>query len=259
MDNQAIVELKNVFFSYEDSPVLEDVNLSIYERDFLGIIGPNGGGKTTLLRIILGLLKPDIGIVKVFSKSPKEGRRSIGYIPQSLNYDYDFPMSVMEVVMMGRLGRKGLWRRYTGRDRQLCAEALDKVGMAQFRGRQIGNLSGGQRQRVFIARALATEPQMLLLDEPVSSLDATWQESFYEMLRDLNSKLAIVLVTHDVSVVSMYIDKIACVNGRLYYYGSTRDGVEKISGMYECPVKLLVHGVSHDSIPHKLIEGKDDV
>ena len=159
---------------------------------------------------------------------------------------------------MGRLGKKHMGRRFTDRDREICAEALDNVGMAHLRGRQIGNLSGGQRQRVFIARALATEPQMLLLDEPVSSLDATWQESFYEMLRDLGDKLAIVLVTHDVSVVSTYIDKIACVNGRLHYHGSTKDGVGEIPGMYECPVKLLVHGVSHDSIPHTLLEGGDD-
>ena len=135
---------------------------------------------------------------------------------------------------------------------------LEKVGMEEFGDRQIGNLSGGQRQRVLIARALATKPRMLLLDEPVSSIDTKWQHSFYEMLRELSDEVSVVLVTHDVSVVSTHIDQIACVNGKLYYHGPTRDGISKISDMYKCPVDLIVHAISLISIPHRSLEEKGD-
>ena len=258
MDDQIIVELKDVSFSYEEVPVLMDVNLEIGQKDFLAIIGPNGGGKTTLLKLILGLIKPDKGTVRIFGKRPREGRKFIGYVPQIFNFDYEFPISVMEAVLIGRLGRRGLGRKYTKLDAQICLEALEKVGMEQFRSRQIGNLSGGQRQRVFIARALAIEPKMLLLDEPVSSIDKKWENSFYELLNELSERIAIVVVTHDVSVISTYIDKIACVNGRVHYHGSTKEGIGRISDMYQCPVELLVHGLSHASIPHRLLEGEDD-
>lgn len=258
MDNPVIVSFQDVSFSYQNVAVLENVNLTIEKNDFLGVIGPNGGGKTTLLKLILGLLKPDNGTIQVFGESPKKGRKFIGYIPQLFSFDFDFPISVMEVVMMGRLGKRGLGKRYNKRDIQICLEALKNVGMEQFTHRQISELSGGQRQRVFIARALATEPKLLLLDEPVSSIDAQWQNAFYEMLRKLNEDIAIVLVTHDVGVISTYIDKIACVNGKVYYHGSTKDGVARIPEMYQCPVELLVHGLSHESIPHRLLEGKKD-
>jgi zinc transport system ATP-binding protein len=258
MDNPVLVSLQDVSFSYQDVAVLENVNLTIEGNDFLGIIGPNGGGKTTLLKLILGLLKPDKGVIQVFGESPKKGRKSIGYIPQLFSFDFDFPISVMEVVLMGRLGKRGLGRRYSKGDIQICLEALIKVGMEQFTHRQISELSGGQRQRVFIARALATEPKLLLLDEPVSSIDAQWQSAFYEMLRTLSEEIAIVLVTHDVGVISTHIDKIACVNGKVYYHGSTKDGLARITEMYQCPVELLVHGLHHKSIPHRLLEGKKD-
>ncbi len=258
MDDKVIVELQNVFFSYGGVPALEDANLIVKQRDFLGVIGPNGGGKTTLLKLILGLIKPDSGTIRVFGKSPKEGRRSIGYMPQMFNFDFDFPISVMEVVLMGRLEKRGLGRGFTKADTEICLESLKKVGMEEFKNRQIGKLSGGQRQRVFIARALAIEPKLLLLDEPVSSIDQEWQHSFYELLNRLNEEIAIVLVTHDVGVISTYIDEIACVNGKVHYHGSTKDGIGKISEMYHCPVELIVHAVPHSSIPHRLLEGKDD-
>ena len=251
-----IVELKDVSFSYDEALVLKDVNLTIREKDFLGVIGPNGGGKTTLLKLILGLVKPDKGIIKVFGKPPKQGRARIGYMPQMFKFDFDFPMSVMEATLMGRLGKKRLGRKYSQKDIQICLEALDKVGMREFKDRQIGDLSGGQRQRVFVARALATEPELFLLDEPLSSIDPKWQNSFYELLHELNETLAIVLVTHDVSVISTHIDLIACVNRTVHYHGSTKDGIAKISDMYQCPVELVVHGISHSSIPHRLLEGK---
>ncbi len=245
MKDNIIVELQHIFFSYSDVPVLEDVNITIEQKDFLAIIGPNGGGKTTILKLILALLKPNKGIVRVFGTMPRQARKFIGYLPQHFSSDFDFPISVMEVVSMGRLGKKGLGRRYTKADIEKCLEALERVGMEEFKEREIGNLSGGQRQRVLIARALTAEPRLLLLDEPVSSIDTQWQESFYRLLHELNKEIAIILVTHDIGVISEYIDKIACVNRKLYYHGSKKEGMRQISKMYECPVQLITHKSSH--------------
>ncbi len=250
MESNNIIEINHVYFSYDEVPVLQDVNITIKERDFLAIIGPNGGGKTTILRLILGLLEPDKGTVRVFGQTPEQARRSIGYLPQQITFDFDFPISVMEVVLMGRLGKRGMGKKYTNEDINACLQALEKIGMADFKEREIGNLSGGQRQRVLIARALASEPRLLLLDEPVSSVDTQWQQSFYELLHDLNKEIAVVLVTHDISVISTYVDKIACLNRKLYYHGSKKEGVHKISELYECPVQLLTHGPSHSPEEH---------
>lgn len=241
MKNGVIVDMQHVYFSYDDVAVLEDVNLEIQQRDFLALIGPNGGGKTTLLKLLLGMLEPDRGVVRVFGKNPKQARRLLGYLPQVFTFDFDFPISIMEVVLMGRLGKRGIGRGYTKADKAAGLEALEKVGMEDFRDSEIGKLSGGQRQRVFIARALVTEPKLLLLDEPVASIDTQWQQSFYELLHELNKNISIVMVTHDISVVSTFIDKIACVNRRLYYHGSKKEGMHKIAEMYECPVQVLAH------------------
>lgn len=250
MENNDIIEISHVYFSYDEVPVLQDVSITIKERDFLAIIGPNGGGKTTILRLILGLLEPDRGTVRVFGQTPKQARRLIGYLPQQITFDFDFPISVMEVVLMGRLGKRGVGKKYTHEDVKVCLQALEKVGMQNFKEREIGDLSGGQRQRVLIARALTSEPRLLLLDEPVSSVDTQWQQSFYELLHDLNKEIAVVLVTHDISVISSYVDKIACVNRKLYYHGSKKEGVHTISELYECPVQLLTHGPSHAPEEH---------
>ncbi|MGB3479172.1 MAG: metal ABC transporter ATP-binding protein [bacterium] len=248
MKRDTIVELKNVYFAYTNVSVLENINITIKQNDFLSIIGPNGGGKTTILRIILGLLEPDKGKVYVFGTPPKKARKRIGYLPQHITFDFDFPISVSEVVLMGRLGKRGIGREYTETDISVCMAALQKVGMQQYRNNEIGKLSQGQRQRVFIARALSTEPKLLLLDEPVSSVDTQWQQTFYELLHDLNKEITIVLVTHDISVVSTYIDKIACLNKKLYYHGSKKEGMHKISEMYECPVQLITHTPPHNSV-----------
>jgi len=241
MNNETIANLQHVFFSYGDVPVLEDINISIEQNDFLAIIGPNGGGKTTILKLILGLLEPNSGTITVFDTIPREARKCIGYLPQHFSFDFDFPITVMDVVSMGRLGKRGLAKKYTKADIETCLNALDKVGMRALREREIGKLSGGQRQRVLIARALATEPKLLLLDEPVSSIDTQWQQSFYELLQKLNRDIAIILVTHDISVISTYIDKMACLNKKLYYHGSKKDGLHKLAELYECPVQLISH------------------
>jgi zinc transport system ATP-binding protein len=247
LKNNIVVELKNVYFSYSNVSVLESINITIKEKDFLSIIGPNGGGKTTILKVILGLLEPNKGTVCVFNTSAKKARKHIGYLPQHISFDFDFPISVHEVVLMGRLGKRGIGRKYTETDVSVCMQALEKVGMQKYKTHELGKLSEGQRQRVFIARALSTEPRLLLLDEPVSSVDTQWQQAFYELLHDLNKEITIVLVTHDISVVSTYIDKIACLNKKLYYHGSKKDGMHMISEMYECPVQLITHTSTHDS------------
>lgn len=236
-----IVNLSHVYFSYNSAPVLEDVNIIIEDQDFLSIIGPNGGGKTTILKLILGLLKPDRGSIKVFDVDPHQARTQIGYLPQLFNFDFAFPINVMDVVLMGRLGKIRYGRNFSSQDIGIARDSLERVGLDNYHDRQIGELSGGQRQRVFIARALATEPKLLLLDEPVASVDATWQQNFFELLHELNKELAIVMVTHDISAVMNYIDKIACVNKKLHYHGSKKDGIAKIAEMYECPVQLLAH------------------
>jgi len=241
--SKEIVCLKNVYVYFNKLPVLENINLSIKENDFLAIIGPNGGGKTTLLKVILGLIKPDKGEVKIFGKNPKEGRKLIGYLPQYTIFDPSFPASVFDVVVMGRY--KGTFKGYSKKDKEEALDALKTMGMLEFKDRQIGKLSGGQLQRVFIARAIARKPKLLLLDEPMASIDPEMQKSFYELLSKLKEKMAICLVTHDIGVVSVYVEEIACLNRRLFYHGPKEAGLKKLEDVYRCPVELIAHGVPH--------------
>lgn len=243
MPNHEIVNLTNVSVRFNETPILEDVSFSIKQDDFLAIIGPNGGGKTTLLKTILGLVKPDKGGVKVFGQDPEKGRKSVGYLPQNTFFDPNFPISVFDVALTGRY--KGVVKRYSRRDIDAVDRALDTVGMLEFRDRQIGRLSGGQMQRVFLARAIAREPRLFLLDEPTSSIDPEMQKSFYELLSDLKKKMAIVMVSHDVGVVFAHVDKVACVNRRLFYHGPAEGATESIEEAYQCPVDLVAHGVPH--------------
>jgi zinc transport system ATP-binding protein len=196
MARKEIIRLDKVSFSYNENELLKDVTLSIYNDDFLGIVGPNGGGKTTLLKLILGQLMPKQGKIEVFGKTPREGRESIGYLSQFRHIDFDFPITAHQVVLLSRVGKK-LFKRYTGEDRRLAEKALKDLGVWDLRNRKLSELSGGERQRVFIARALANEPKLLLLDEPLSNLDIHIREDFYSLLKELNNRVAIVLVDHD--------------------------------------------------------------
>ncbi|KPJ84891.1 hypothetical protein AMJ57_05120 [Parcubacteria bacterium SG8_24] len=241
MEQVPPIKISDVSFSFGPTPVLKDISLVVEQEDFLGLIGPNGGGKTTLLKIILGLLEPDQGTVEIYGKRPERARRLIGYVPQRSDIDFDFPISVLEVVLMGRLTKRGLGRRYTAQDREICREALRQVGAERFESRHISHLSGGQRQRVMIARAIASRPRLLLLDEPASSVDPGWQEAFYGLLQELNKEVAVVLVTHDVGIISSYVDKLACINTRLTYHGSPEGGMKCLVDIYEHPVHLLSH------------------
>ena len=238
-----VVKLENVWARYNGAHAIENINISIYENDFLGIIGPNGGGKTTLLKVMVGLLKPFRGRVAIFGQTPESGRDKMGYVPQFRTFDQDFPASVWDVVMMGRL-RRGK-RRYTADDRKAGADVLRTVGMEEHAKKQIGNLSGGQQQRVLIARALISDPKVLLLDEPTTGVDSAMERGFYDLLGRLKDRMAIVLVSHDLTAISTYVDKIACMNRKLYYHGSKEISPEMLEATYNCPVELIAHGLPH--------------
>ena len=258
--NRPVVEIRDVHVSVNRENILQDVNLQIREGTFLGLIGPNGGGKTTLLKTILGLVKPDRGEVRVFGLEPddRHNRGRVGYLPQRAYADLTFPVSAFDVVLMGRYSRIGIWHRPSDEDRRRTMEKLEAVGMARLKDRPIGYLSGGEQQRVFIARALASEPELLLLDEPTSGVDTTAQQSFYQMLGKLKKEyaLTIVLVSHDIGVVPHHTDEVACLNRRIHLHGNSSDGLdaETLGKVYGCEVELLVHG----KIPHRVIGEHDD-
>lgn len=237
---EEIVNLKDVWVSLNGVTVLEGVTFTLHEGDFIALIGPNGGGKTTLLRVILGLVEPHKGSVRVFGLAPKEGRRWIGYLPQYVTFDRDFPMTVLEVVLMGRY--KGPLKAYSEEDLEAALKALEVVGLAGHSYRRIGHLSSGELQRVLIARAMAREPRLLLLDEPMSSIDPEMRESLYRLLMRLREQMAILLVSHDIAAVSTYVEKVACLNRRLSYYGP-REGILKgLSEAYGHGIDLLQGG-----------------
>lgn len=240
-----IVDLDHVCFSYAGERVVEEVSLQIRQGAFVGIIGPNGSGKTTLLRIILGLLRTECGHVRLFGTdlSSFHDWRRIGYVPQRAAFESRFPASAFEIVMSGRCGVVGLGRRFEAHDRALALDALDIVGMAGERDRLIGNLSAGQQQRVFIARALASSPELLVLDEPTVGVDRDAQEQFYSLLRRLNRdrKTTLVLVSHDVAVIAKEVTELACLNRTLIFHGRPEDAIAAgaIEQMYR-PSSLLV-------------------
>jgi len=250
MPGKDVVNLEDVWVQYNGVPILEAINLPIEQDDFLGIIGPNGGGKTTLLKVILGLVTPTQGKVSILGKPPEKSRSKIGYVPQHNLFDREFPISVWEAVLMGRFGKAGLFRRYSSEDKKATQNALQTVGMLDYKSRQLGKLSGGELQRVFIARALVSEPKLLLLDEPTASVDPAMQTEFYEILERLKQQMAIVLVSHDISAISIYVDKIACLNRQLHYHGSKELTPEILEATYKCPVQMIAHGF----VPHRVLK-----
>lgn len=217
-----IIELRDISFSYGGQLALEHVSLDIHQGDYLGIIGPNGGGKTTLLKIMLGLLQPDHGTISLFGHDIGSFRdwSKIGYVPQkAVSFDTHFPATVSEIVAMGRYGKRGLFHLLHAHDHEIVRTSLAQVGMEQYKDKIIGDLSGGQQQRVFIARALATQPEVILLDEPTVGVDSETQASFYQLLTKLNRELdlTLVLISHDIHVISQETTEVACVNKTLQY------------------------------------------
>jgi len=231
------IEIRNLSFSYEKTPVLSDVNFSVDVGDFLAIIGPNGGGKSTLMKLIVGLLKPSEGDVRVFGEKVPSKKVSIGYVPQNTNRNLEFPITVAETVSTGLPLYKS--------NPQKVKEALETVKMESFAGRRLGELSGGERQRVLIARALAADPQILFLDEPSSNIDAQGQEDLYGLLAELNAKMTIVIVSHDLMVLSNHVKSVACVNRTVHFHSGSKITPEMVQSMYGCEVDLIAHGVPH--------------
>ena len=247
------IKLEGVWVNFNGAVIIEDVNLTIEAGRYVGILGPNGAGKSTLLKVILGLIRPQRGSVRVFGESPEKLRHHgnvMGYLPQRPLGNPRFPVTVLDVVLMGRYGRIGLFKRPRREDRDLARGRLEDLGIPHLANRLIGDLSGGEQQRVFIARALVGEPELLLLDEPTASVDPAMQTEFYEILEDLKQRMAIVLVSHDISAISIYVDKIACLNCQLFYHGSKEIGPEILEATYKCPVQMIAHG----TVPHRVLK-----
>jgi zinc transport system ATP-binding protein len=249
------ISIENITVLFGENEALDNISLAIEKNDFLGIIGPNGAGKTTLLKVILGMIKPDKGRISILGGTPADNRKYIGYIPQHSQFDPDFPINAFDVVLMGRFGKRGIARKYTKADLKATEQALDKVGMLTLKNRQIGKLSGGEQQRVFIARALVSDPQILLLDEPTASIDVKSQTDFYDLLEESKQKMTIILVSHDIGVMSVYVDKVACLNVQLYYHGSKELTPEILEATYKCPVQMIAHG----DVPHRVLREHKDV
>lgn len=246
MDKKVAIKLQNISAGYDNEIIIEDINSNIYDGDFFGIIGPNGGGKSTLLKIILGLLKPYKGSIKIYGQPPRIGRKNIGYVPQYSEYDKHYPISVWDVVLMGRRSIRGIHPLYSSDDKKATIDALKKVNMDKYKKRHISELSGGQRQRVFIARALVSNPRILLLDEPTASIDKDLQVNFYNLLKDLNKNVTILLVTHDIGVISAYVNRVACLNHFMFIHDDEKTiSKEMLEKTYSCPVDLIAHGVPH--------------
>jgi zinc transport system ATP-binding protein len=244
------IEIRNLWFTFNGQPVLKEVNVTIQRGEFLAIIGPNGGGKTTLLKLILGLLNPDRGEIRVFGQTPRKVSHRIGYVPQNVHINKGFPITVMDVVLMGRLTSPKGWSRYSRHDRHAAQSTLEKLAMWEFHDRQIGNLSGGQLQRVFIARALVTDPEILFLDEAMASIDTQGRSDLYDLLKELNKTITIAVVSHDLMILSSYVKSVACVNRDLLYHEAAEVTTEMLDMAYHCPVDLVAHGLPHRVLCH---------
>ena len=255
MEN-SIIQIQNVWFAYNGKTVLQDVSLNIQRGDFIAMIGPNGGGKTTLLKLMLGLLRPDQGSIKVLGGPTEKASHHIGYVSQDVHINRSFPITAIDVVLMGKLGPNRRWGRNSTQNRQEALDALKRMEIEAFAHSKIGELSGGQRQRLFIARALVTQPKVLLLDEPTASIDAKGQAEFYRLLKELNKDITILVVSHDLVAISTYVKSVACVNRRLHYHHQAEITGEMLEEMYPCtdeevcPVELIAHGLPHRVLKH---------
>ncbi|KAF5086939.1 ABC transporter ATP-binding protein [Methanospirillum sp. J.3.6.1-F.2.7.3] len=256
MRQDPIIEVRNICISNGKQCILDSVSLSVFKGDFFAIIGPNGAGKTTLLRAMLGLIPYESGEIFLFGKpADKTTRTRIGYVPQHHPFDFSFPITVHEMVMTGRLGKKpGFIKRYSREDYDAASQALSRISAENLKNRPIHDLSGGERQRILIARALAGEPEILILDEPTVFVDTPTEEHFYNLLTALSQEITILMITHDIGVVSRHVNRVACLNRRLYQHESDQISSDMISKTYGCPVDLITHG----DIPHRVLEKHGD-
>lgn len=247
---QPIIRLENIAAAYDNKTVLTDVDLTVFDHDFLGVIGPNGGGKTTLVQIILGLKKPSRGRIAFYRNGQSTEQLTIGYLPQYSEIDRRFPISVEEVVLSGLSSQKKLFSPFTATHRRQVSDTLDRMQLADLRQRAIGTLSGGQLQRVLLARAIVSRPEVLILDEPNTYIDRRFQEQMYQMLNDINRDCAIIIVSHDVGSILQNVKAIACVNRTLHYHPDTELPMEELEKHFGCPIDLIGHG----HMPHRILK-----
>jgi zinc transport system ATP-binding protein len=246
----ALIDIHSLSAGYGSKIVLRDIDFSITENDFIGVIGPNGGGKTTLLKVILGLLKPFGGSI-IFNEELIK-RNKIGYLPQMSAGDITFPVTVMDVVLSGLMINKSSFARITSDDKRIAESIINELGLHEIKKSTLNELSGGQLQRVFLGRAIIGSPALLLLDEPDNFVDSNFESDFYQKLHDLNDRMAILMVSHDVGTISSHVKSFACVNRKLHYHPSPEITSEQLSA-YDCPIQL----VSHGRIPHTVLEKHD--
>lgn len=251
---QPIITLEHVFAGYEEKVALQNVSLEVFDHDFLGVIGPNGGGKTTLMRVILGMLKPFSGKVSYFREGRQVPEITIGYLPQYNDIDRQFPISVEEVVLSGLSREKKLFASFKDAHRQQVEQTLEKLGMNDFAQRPIGSLSGGQLQRVLLARAIVSRPEVVVLDEPNTYIDKRFQEQMYQMLDVVNRDCAIIIVSHDVGTILQNVKAVACVNRTLHYHDTPEISTDELSEHFGCPIELLGHG----NMPHRVLKAHED-
>lgn len=243
-----LVTLRDVGVTYDGVEALEHVNLKIGEKDFLGVIGPNGGGKTTLVKAILGTV-PHTGEVKLAPELFHGSERLIGYMPQISNFDRAFPISILEVVMSGLQGRRGFRSRYTKADRSKALQLLEEAGIAEAARHPVGEVSGGQLQRALLCRAIIAEPRLLILDEPTNFVDNKFEKALYDSLRELNKRMAIVMVSHDIGTITSVVKEIVCVNRHVHRHHSNILTEEQLRN-YDCPIQIVSHGM----VPHTVLE-----
>lgn len=243
---ETVLNINNMNVWYQDTKILSDICMQVKEGEFLGIIGPNGGGKSTLLKAILGLVPYESGEVEVFEKAIGKTNKKIGYVPQFSFVDRKFPISVFEVTLQGRI-KRGVapFFAYSKEDKEVALLQLEKVNLIEYKDRQISELSGGEFQKLLIARALAVDPSLLLLDEPTASVDAKAREQIYSLLEELNAKMTIIMVSHDLLAISSTVKKLACLNNQLVYHGEPKLSPEMVKNLYGCPIDLIAHGVPH--------------
>jgi zinc transport system ATP-binding protein len=249
--SEVLLSVDNVCVSLDGVEVLKDVNFEIRENDFIGLIGPNGGGKTTLAKLILGLIKPSSGSI-TYNIPHSIGNSKIGYLPQVHSFDKKFPIVVKDVVLSGISGRKGWGTRNSKSDVDKAHYWMEKLGIASLYKKPIGNLSGGEMQRAFLCRSLISDPDLIILDEPDTYVDNMFEHELYEELRELNDKMAILLVSHDIGMITSYIKSIACVNRNLHHHASNIITNKQLAS-YNCPVQIITHG----DVPHTVL-GKHD-
>lgn len=242
-----LIEMKSLSAYYDEKIVLEDINFIVSENDFIGVIGPNGGGKTTLLKVILGLISPASGSV-LFNNKLINGN-SIGYLPQIPTGDVNYPVTVTDVILSGMMIRKKILSRMSAKDKMRAAGIISELGLEGLENASLSELSGGQLQRVFLGRAIIGDPKLLLLDEPGNFVDSTFESDFYGKLKDLNNRMAILMVSHDIGIISSHVKSYACINKRLHYHPSSEISNEQLLA-YGCPIQLITHG----EVPHTVLK-----